>query len=238
MKKVIILTAFCALAVCSAHAQRAGVSASQENGPCAADTDKVCPGMKNGGGALMNCLRQRKADVSSACRAHIDKVVAQAEADSAACRADAESFCKNLPPGVGLELKCLADNFTKLSAACKAKVGKAAPCRAEAEKLCPGIKPGPKMRECLKARESALSAECKSRMSQPGDEIKAKIQAKMQACKADIPKFCAAVKTGGGAVFKCLRTHEENLSAECRAVLPKGPVEISEKVKARKTKKS
>jgi len=36
-------------------------------------------------------------------------------------------------------------------------------------------------------------------------------------CKTDIDKFCAGVSPGGGALVKCLREHESELSAECKA---------------------
>jgi hypothetical protein len=35
-------------------------------------------------------------------------------------------------------------------------------------------------------------------------------------CGADIDKFCAQVEAGGGRIAKCLKEHENDLSAECR----------------------
>ena len=37
------------------------------------------------------------------------------------------------------------------------------------------------------------------------------------ACKADREKFCSSVKTGGGAMMKCMKSHEADLSVDCKA---------------------
>ena len=47
-------------------------------------------------------------------------------------------------------------------------------------------------------------------------------------CKADAEKFCKDIKPGGGRLLACLRSHETELSAECRT---KG-LEAKEKIKA------
>jgi hypothetical protein len=38
-----------------------------------------------------------------------------------------------------------------------------------------------------------------------------------EPCKADYEKFCKDVKPGEGAVLKCMKTHETELSAPCKA---------------------
>ena len=45
------------------------------------------------------------------------------------------------------------------------------------------------------------------------------------ACKADVEKFCKDVKPGEGRIIACLKTHEAELSAECKAkgLEAKGP---------------
>jgi hypothetical protein len=37
------------------------------------------------------------------------------------------------------------------------------------------------------------------------------------ACKADREKFCKDVKPSEGALLRCMKTHKEELSAECKA---------------------
>ncbi len=36
-------------------------------------------------------------------------------------------------------------------------------------------------------------------------------------CKAAREKFCKDVKPGGGAIMKCLKEHDKDLSPECKA---------------------
>lgn len=50
------------------------------------------------------------------------------------------------------------------------------------------------------------------------------------ACKADRAKFCKDVKPGQGEVAKCLKSHEAELAAECKAKI----AEHKEKMETRK----
>lgn len=38
-----------------------------------------------------------------------------------------------------------------------------------------------------------------------------------EACKNDIEKLCKGTKPGQGAIMKCLKEHEAQVSAECKA---------------------
>jgi hypothetical protein len=38
-------------------------------------------------------------------------------------------------------------------------------------------------------------------------------------CADDVAKFCKDVNPGGGAIIKCLKEHEAELSDECKAQL-------------------
>jgi hypothetical protein len=69
MKRIVLLSAALSLvALASANAQTAAQRAA-----CGADVKKFCPGMRPGGGQILDCLAKQKPKLSPACR----KVVEQ-----------------------------------------------------------------------------------------------------------------------------------------------------------------
>ena len=38
-----------------------------------------------------------------------------------------------------------------------------------------------------------------------------------EACKADVEKFCAGIKPGGGQLKDCMKPHRKEVSDECKA---------------------
>ena len=87
-------------------------------------------------------------------------------------------------------------------------------CKADATKLCPGMEAGSGLFKCMHEKEAQVSTECKAKMA----EGHAKMQAAKDACKDDVQKFCKDVKEGGGRIIQCMKAHEAELSAECKAV--------------------
>ena len=94
-------------------------------GPCADDAQKLCPGIKPGGGAIANCLKEHAAELSPACKEHHEKMKQKTMAAKSACEADAAKFCKDVKPGQGRLRDCLKANEASLSAECKEHVAKA-----------------------------------------------------------------------------------------------------------------
>ena len=103
-------------------------------------------------------------------------------------------------------------------------------CSEDVSKFCADVKPGQgAIVDCLGKHESELSAPCKDiqlkRQERRAErkEIMRKRVDTHQACKEDVAKFCKDVQPGRGAIPKCLKEHESELSAQC-----------SEKMKAMK----
>ncbi|OFY98350.1 MAG: hypothetical protein A2070_01630 [Bdellovibrionales bacterium GWC1_52_8] len=89
------------------------------------------------------------------------------------CSPDIEKFCKDVEPGEGRLLRCLKEHENELSSDCKEKgqvlkkkmQGAKDACKADVQKFCKGVKPGKRrLMRCMKAHESELSAECKTKV--------------------------------------------------------------------------
>ncbi|HTO68443.1 MAG TPA: cysteine rich repeat-containing protein [Myxococcota bacterium] len=91
-------------------------------GPCAADAKRLCADADPGHGAIMRCLQQHEADLSTACKERIaavrDKMHEHAAALHAACGSDAERLCPGLEAGTGL-VKCLYDHEQDITQPCR-----------------------------------------------------------------------------------------------------------------------
>src|SRR5277367_1891873 len=92
--------------------------------PCAADVQKLCPGVKPGHGAILACLEPKQDQVSQACK---DVVKAKLDALYSACQADVQKFCTGVEQGQGRVIKCLKKNAPSLSDSCKAQWAKTKP---------------------------------------------------------------------------------------------------------------
>jgi hypothetical protein len=92
------------------------------------------------------------------------------------------------------------------------------PCKADVEKFCKGIKPGGgRIWACLKSHGSELAPACTDHMTQAREKGKDF----MKACKADVKKFCKGIPRGKGRIMSCLKSHETELDAPCKAYFDK-----------------
>ena len=102
-------------------------------------------------------------------------------------------------------------------------------CTADEQKFCPDAKTAKERAQCLKSHEVELSQGCKELQARAAN-ARAKAQAKMamlkEACTSDSETLCKGVKTSRG-LTQCLKSHEAELGAACKATLPKGKVKTS-----------
>jgi hypothetical protein len=155
---------------------------------------------------------------------------AQRSAIRAQCRSDYEAHCASVPPGGMASLQCLQKNMSSLSPGCQSAVRAveapvesksepspaAAPEKAESEPAAaPKAEPAPP-----NPPAEGATAPPKAAANPPAKKpSSAQIGAIRSACRADYPKVCAGVPTGGAAALQCLATNKAKLSANCeRAV--------------------
>ncbi len=85
------------------------------------------------------------------------------------CREDAQRLCKDVQPGGGRVVRCLAQHESELSGPCRGRLERAKArsrefaraCKADAEQLCKGVKPGKgRVARCLAQNKDKLSPAC------------------------------------------------------------------------------
>ena len=97
------------------------------------------------------------------------------------------------------------------------------PCAGDIEKFCQGVQPGGgRIGKCLAQHKDELSPGCKARV----EEVALQLKGVQQACQDDIMTFCPGVKPGGGRIAKCLKQHQTELSAECKAKIAEARKEL------------
>lgn len=100
----------------------APVHAAGNRDACKADAQKLCPGVKPGGGAIMSCLKKNESALTKDCAAFIEVSDTKSKNLIKACAADAKTHCANVKQGQGRVLACLKQNESKLSADCKNQI--------------------------------------------------------------------------------------------------------------------
>lgn len=93
---------------------------------CTADKETFCKDVRPGGGAVVDCLKDHMAELSSDCRGmmvekenkdnqhHAKKDVMKA------CKSDAKQFCRGIKPGEMIRIAyCLGQHDVELSNSCR-----------------------------------------------------------------------------------------------------------------------
>ena len=89
-------------------------------------------------------------------------------------------------------------------------------CRADAERFCQGIAPGGgRIIACLKSHETELSPGCQQEFAVRREQA----AAFREACGPDAQRLCSGVAPGGGRIVACLRSHDGDLSPNCKGLL-------------------
>ena len=102
--------------------------------------------------------------------------------------------------------------FIPHSAAAANALAKA--CAADIKAQCADVKPGGgKLKDCVKAHFSDLSADCQVAI--------VRAAAVGRACKSDVKQFCADVKPVKGAIADCMKSHAADLSDDCKEAMAK-----------------
>ena len=87
-------------------------------------------------------------------------------------------------------------------------------CADDAAKFCTSVKGKPaQVMQCLKAHQSALSADCQSRLQ----AMEAQRKEVSKACHNDVQRFCEDVAPGEGRIAQCLKQHQSELSTACKS---------------------
>jgi len=143
---------------------------------------------------------------------------AQREAIKSECRNDYIAHCSSVPPGGEAALQCLQKNMSSLSSGCAGAVraveapAAAAP-KTEAAPAAAKTEPAPATTTTKPAAATAAPKAAPSAMTkQPSS---AQISAIRSACRADYPKVCAGVPTGGAPALQCLEKNKSKVSAAC-----------------------
>jgi hypothetical protein len=87
------------------------------------------------------------------------------------------------------------------------------PCSGDVAKFCKDVQQGEgRIAKCLKEHEKELSAPCKQHIA----KMQQRLKETAQACHDDALKFCKDVKPGERRILRCLKSHQNELSPECK----------------------
>jgi hypothetical protein len=101
------------------------LAALAQDAPCREDAARLCADAQ--GRARLQCLAEKRDELSEACRARVDRAGERGGRERPrrleACRADVERLCAGIEPGNGALRRCLAEKREELSEQCRAQLG-------------------------------------------------------------------------------------------------------------------
>ena len=116
---------FAVLAGIFCFTMAAKVSAQQNSNPCAEDTARLCKGVQQGEGRILQCIKEHANELSPACKQNIAAAKEKVQDFTQACKDDMQTRCKGIKPGGGRILQCLKQHEVELSPGCKEKMEQA-----------------------------------------------------------------------------------------------------------------
>ena len=112
------------LATFAADAPTAATATTHKNGgPCQADREKFCKGVKPGHGDMIKCMQAHKDELSDGCKAMgqmaREKMKARGSTIREACGTDLGKFCKDSKSPRD-KMQCLRAHSADITPACQA----------------------------------------------------------------------------------------------------------------------
>ncbi len=152
-----------------------GRGQSGPRGVCLEDAKRLCPDVAPGGGRMLQCLKEKQAQLSEACMEKLGvKLDTRGRRIRDKCQADIGKRCQGVTPGKGRIFRCLSRNIDTLDPACKTELqstfqdtdGSMKACRPDRLKFCKDVSPGQgRILKCLNENHTKLSAPCRMLLS-------------------------------------------------------------------------
>ena len=117
IKVTLALMALLMLAL--AHTPAPAQPRGNGSGACTAEKEKFCKDVEPGAGRIRRCLEEHGAELSDACKQHLEQMRARTRTIEEACRDDVTKFCKSVSVGGGSLRNCLKRHDPELSPSCK-----------------------------------------------------------------------------------------------------------------------
>ncbi len=97
-------------------------AAADIKGPCAADAQRFCPGVRHDRRHVLQCLQAHSAELSAPCKVSVQAAAGDRAARRQACQPDIQKFCKDTGHERGHFVKCLKAHERELAPACKSVI--------------------------------------------------------------------------------------------------------------------